>query len=133
MINFYTTIEQSKKLLELGLSPESADMVYFYWENYKTKEHGIDDIPTVRGELPIDKFDVPCWSLAALRKLLPVGIKPDENATYLFSNHNRIDGTWVYMYAIDDYVYKQFTGSDINACYDMVVWLLENNYIDKGQ
>ena len=55
-----TTIEQSKKLLELGLKPETADMIH----------------TTIKGRLPVvlvlqgDDFveypDIPAWSLHRL-------------------------------------------------------------------
>lgn len=121
---YYTSIEQSKKLLELGLSPESADNSWIL--SPVTNQY-------IRTASRYDcDGDIPCWSVGALRNLIPVGLN-FEDGTVLFRNHNRIDGTWVYCFinANDDVVKIQFTGSDLRAAYDMVVWLLENNYIKK--
>jgi len=63
----YTTIEQSKKLVELGIDADSADMSYILTTN-KYDEHiwqPMLDQPSIRfGEIP-------CWSTEALLKLLP--------------------------------------------------------------
>ena len=135
---YYTSIEQSKKLLELGLSPETADMYYALMEdNIPTKYPMLIDCDCAdyyKGE------DIPCWSVGALLELMPKAIqKYDERERcyktyhpnlyqayyhccgYAFGpslnqeNHDMLctfgDGTWI------DVIYKQ------------VVWLLENNHI----
>ena len=61
-----TTIEQSKRLLELGLKPETADMYIFDDEVYIGKPN-IDDIPAWSLhrliELYKDVKDTSLWSL----------------------------------------------------------------------
>lgn len=150
MARHYTTVEQSKKLLELGLSPESADMVWGSVCYEGSPENGDENgwncylDPSTNHFYYADLLEsysydgdnekkypsIPCWSVGALRRLLPLGIKKNAQ-TYLFSNHNREDGSFVYLYGIDNNVYIQSTGSDINACYEIMCWLLENNYIEK--
>ena len=65
----YTTIEQSKKLLELGLNPESADCCWRVLPGVK------DGMPDQYIALAIDKTyfetDIPCWSLGALLEVMP--------------------------------------------------------------
>ena len=68
-VKSFTSLEQSKKLAEI-LPVESADMIYLYWIN-RTRQNGIDTIPTLRESLPIENCDIPCWSLAALLDVLP--------------------------------------------------------------
>ena len=126
-----TNIDQSYALMDLGLNPDSADMKYDpRW-----------DIPVIVDDeyydnkleynTEFENTDVPSWSLSALRKLIPMGIET-KNGTCLFSCHNRLDGSWVYMYHYEDgTVLKQFTGGDVDSAYEMVSWLLENNYIEK--
>ena len=130
----YTSIEQSKKLLELGLSPESADICYQAVTRYSDPADGYYDSTIKRSSLDMGyEDDIPCWSVAALRNLIPVGIKMNDE-TVLFKNHNRIDKSWVYYFITEsDNVAVQFTGSDLNAAYEMIVWLLENDYIEKGE
>ena len=57
-----TTIEQSKRLLDLGLKPETADC--FHWSYSGTNYIGNID------EEPLSEEDVPAWSLHRLMELL---------------------------------------------------------------
>jgi hypothetical protein len=75
----YTTIEQSRKLIELGLDPSTADM--FYATEFGTI---IAEPPyEVEGHEPCIPF-TPAWSLTALLELMPYFItikeegEPDE-------------------------------------------------------
>ena len=62
----YTTLEESRLLIELGVKPETADMHYWNAEGKDYVYVGKSD--TVNS--------VPCWSLNALIELFPTG----ENA-----------------------------------------------------
>ena len=69
---------------------------------------------------------IPCWSLAALRNLLPVGIRINEN-TYLFGSHNTFDKCWVYRYYNEDdisYLYCKNV-NEVDACVSMIEKLHE--------
>ena len=118
-IKSYTDLEQSKKLVEI-LALESADYHYIvqgeksYFYPYSLSS---DAVKHYDEEI---KY-IPCWSLAALRNLLPVGIKVNEN-TYLFESHNTFDKSWVYRYYNEDdtsYLYYKNT-SEIDACVAMI-------------
>ena len=61
----YTTIEQSKKLLELGLSPESADM---FWFRDDTEVPKIFPKDMMHNSASVT---YPCWSVGALLEMLP--------------------------------------------------------------
>ena len=83
----YTTIEQSKKLLSLGLDPSTADMYYKYVLPKSDKLHHVPDVGeptnalswynkgyTLNGRkepLELKDFCIPCWSLTALLELMP--------------------------------------------------------------
>lgn len=118
----YTDIKQSKKLAEI-LPLESADMIYLYWINSRIKKEGIDDIPTIRGELPIQKGDIPCWSLAALLNVLPNGsdvVKEEtdtENEKYMCTVGVRND------------IISTFADNTVDACYEMIIKLHELNLL----
>lgn len=81
MVHYYTNIKQSKKLIELGLNPETADMVY------RMEFNPYDNVYVLNEEYPeLLKFsgyflqeDVPCWSLGALLGMMP--ILDEQNAT----------------------------------------------------
>ena len=63
-----TTKEQSQRLLDLGLKPETADMYYFWLggNDYRLKVD-IDNNPL---KYNIDKTYIPAWSLHRLIELL---------------------------------------------------------------
>ena len=123
-MNNYTSQVKSKKLVELGLDPESADMCWgldaesgmYYnhpypmpWKDYTAKE-----------------FYIPCWSVGALINLMPEQIEEvKDHKIDLWVSHR---GVWYF----DETGLQHgptFTGELIDACYDMVVWLLRNNHL----
>ena len=117
----YTDIEQSKVLAKI-LPLESADMYYF-------DDNGGEPKFKVRNGITYyyDSEDcLCCWSLAALRNLLPPAIKLNKN-TYLFESHNTFDKSWVYRYYNEDdasHLYCKNT-SEVDACYEMILKLHE--------
>ena len=68
-----TTIEQSKKLVELGIDVSTADMYYSYNMNIQTGEWELGKTPVIiDGFKKIDPaHDVPAWSLTKLINLIP--------------------------------------------------------------
>ena len=139
---YYTSIEQSKKLLKLGLNPESADMWYSYYGNskynptiaYKGQQWFLCQI---RNSL---HDDIPCWSLGALLEVMPEQIIYSDFKPFplgLFKGnkeeHSKYGHYWIQYFATDSGgAHIQTNGhSPIEAAYSMVVWLLENNYIKK--
>lgn len=106
----YTTIEQSKKLLSLGLDPSTADMIYTMVNGQKT--------PFIRMEgETIDECrgDIPAWSLTALFELMPVCFKMEHDSI----------GYWVSfgVHCTKDY------DEPIDAAFEMVCWLIEQGHI----
>ena len=133
----YTTIEQSEKLVELGLNPETADMYYFC----DPTPAGSVMYPTlifvekhIHSRLPeYDKGDIPCWSLGALLELMPK-IQEDENdggcCPVLCKGWN--NGQWHCLYRSSIRITKWYDNL-IDAAFEMVCWLLKNGYIKKGE
>ena len=74
MSKIATTIEQSKRLLDAGIDPNSADMCYQNYE-WETNEEGHMIHGTVKpiGGLTVGNIfmDFPAWSLSALITLCP--------------------------------------------------------------
>ena len=104
----YTSIEQSKKLLKLGLNPESSDM----------------------------ECGIPCWSVGALFEILPDEIKAKNDIGEYVYTFRMMDKRTIeygcYINKFDDYWKPMisYAGDDfLDVCYNMVVWLLENGYI----
>ena len=114
----YTDLEQSKKLAEI-LPLESADMCY-----------GIDDDTLKYNNLPwlipynkytAKEYYIPCWSLAALLKLIPI---IDENSYQLVGT---LDGGAICKHPCTCIMYQE--KEPIDAVFNMIVWLKESKYI----
>lgn len=126
MVQIATSIEQSNKLLELGLSSESADMC---WALPCAIAEKVKDIPPQLYVEPYCSADIaPAWSLSRLESKIPCGITNEDGDTYLFNKWNRLDGSWKAAYHLDDNEYISFTGNPFEVIYDMIVWLLENDF-----
>lgn len=128
----YTSIEQSKKLLELGLDSESADMIYMM---------GVSDIPYCKHRNdPEGINNIPCWSVGALMDVMPESITYSDFKPFplgLFKGdkekHSKYGHYWIqYFNPEHGGAHVQTNGyTPIEAAYNMIVWLLENNYIKK--
>lgn len=118
----YTTIEQSKKLVELGLDTNTADM---WWQegrvgpepvigNYALHIQCMKDCDYRK----IHKTLIsPAWSLGALLELMPESYQLTSNKDnkYQFMLINNPKPDWF--------------DTPFESVYNMVCWLLENGYI----
>lgn len=132
-----TSIEQSKKLIELGLDVETADMVYstpmmthyeecdeYFRElpNYKviiTRSNIIED-DKFDEPLPIHKDDIPAWSSTTLLGLMPNIINEPPCLTRHIG-----DTMWICCYQCIKST-KRYD-DPIDAVFEMACWLLKNN------
>lgn len=144
----YTTIEQSRKLLELGLNPETADMFWQSNLNGSDRQYLLDigkeeyfDIEINSEHCSIGNYDIPAWSLDTLLELMPdeistgkewsnkyqIDIRKYAPHTYqiAYGNNRGFSKSW------HDMINTKECDNFLEACYNMVVWLLENNYIKK--
>lgn len=117
--NMYTTFEQSKELVRLGLNPFTADMYYNMFDNYS--------LPRITLELIMEKEDkpriypevyMPCWTKGALKELIPNNI----NIVWQNGCGGRQQGYVVY--SLDQHKPEIFENE-----YELIHWLLEHNYI----
>lgn len=139
-IKAYTDIEQSKKLAEI-LPIDIADMWYSIYGNPKYN-------PTIayKGEqwflcqIRISRhIDIPCWSLAALLKLIPKHILRKDKIHYgqAFIPSFRWEITPTAIYYTDgndimDHVSFRYGENNIeliDAVFKMICWLKENNLL----
>lgn len=133
----YTSIEQSKHLIELGLNPSTADMK---WRNEK-----VDNLIHYTVPFPLEEFelcdlekDVPCWSLEALLDAMPKEITDeyDSKGWLGMCAINVPTWGWIIYYSNDDVdslaLHEEQADTLLEAVYNMVVWLVENGYIKKG-
>jgi hypothetical protein len=118
-----TDIEQSRKLAEI-LSLESADMMYHSVEDEYGSGAFVTTSKAITNGLENDDFyidDIPCWSLAALIKVLPSieGFKPVID---LDINQIRYEGKYRDELCFD-------SENLIDACYEMIIKLHEQNLL----
>ncbi len=76
-----TSIEQSKKLIELGIDMNTADMMW----TYDFTAGVINGINVISGHFKPEEKDIPAWSISALFELLPEDFllyKGDDDGCY---------------------------------------------------
>lgn len=128
-----TTIEQSKRLLELGLRKETADMIHLYddrsdypqdwgWKTsiYKWHDRSLDD------------ESIPAWSLHRLIELCPEYINIDGYAdtTYWFKMY-KLDNKIIYENDYDRWIYLGDGDNLFNAFIDCIEWLIKEKHFNQ--
>ena len=137
----HTTNEtQSKRLLEFGVNPDTADMAY---EWYLMPDGTMGKRLRVITDFdPLSSTDTPVWSSYALMKLLPAEIKPKGKNTYSLKEFKRNAGDKGIVYGVsytngEDTFLEYSTASEekfSEVCHDFVdcqVNLLIKLMIDK--
>ena len=124
----YTTIEQSKKLLELGLRPETADMGYNGVEYRDIRKIRYDNVATTMPNMD----SIPCWSLGSLLSVMPF-IEDNKIIYNPLLTKSEFGYCVTYFSKESKFIWRGsgFYKTSIEAAYSMVVWLLENRYIKK--
>lgn len=133
-----TSIKQSKKLIELEVDVNTADMTYVsmkdYGENTYCLTVGKTDVDWAKDELGnlnwndvYEKY-IPTWSFSALLELIPDKISINNESYYLSFTKKGVEFrgpiTW------DGQKTKSFKMDNIlDAAFEMVVWLKENKLI----
>ena len=125
MNKFCTTIEQSKKLIELGIDRKSSDMYYWCGSDLRIGGYKAQD----------EEFDIPAWSLSALLELIPPYLGEfGEGIDFGFGK--AMNGKWYsahylqYFQNGDVDSVKTVTGDTaVDAVFEMVCWLKENGNI----
>lgn len=130
----FTSIEESKKLVELGVDLNTADMFYEIQKNYN--DDGTDQTFVRVGEFPKLQFKyyeyIPCWSTGVLIDLLPKIIIDNNHNYYLDIDVN--SAMPVYSYDnFNNYLYgfpNDFLGGDlINNLIKCIEWLKEHKHM----
>ena len=130
-----TTLEQSKKLVETGLDPNTADMFYSRRPTGKSDYSIFPDFKP-EGRLEVfTKVDLPCWSLGALLTLMPKTMKgiPAKAAYHLTLKEN-VYNAWECNYehfSFGELYEFPAQPTPIEAAVYTILWLLERGYIGK--
>ena len=111
-----TTIEQSKKLIELGIDINTADIWYQHigYSIIDGKEKPTYFPMVIRDNISDD--DIPAWSLSALLELIP-------SSVFLYLKLVK----WDESYYIEHR--EMLYDNPIDAVFEMVCWLKENGKI----
>lgn len=131
-----TNINQSRKLLELGLKPGTADM---YLEKSKTPEYGEYHLHTIcEGIDPEHWFSVrmnrditPAWSLDRLLELIPKSIKQRHRPNADFDMHS--DGQYWFISYEElgyDVKHQEMRHKSFDAVICTIEWLIHNNHLN---
>ena len=124
-----TSIEQSERLIELGIDINTADMCWSI---------DIPDLPTLLA-YPITECDnwenkIPAWSLSALISLMPFQYIENNNrfGFYQVKGLNEQGETYRFGYKTNNnsFLFETSWHNDIvDAAFEMVCWLKENKKI----
>lgn len=123
-----TTVEQSRKLIELGMDVNTSDMEYVFGK----------EIPTISvGAWLVDRDTVPAWSLSKLLELMPKRFseKADERSSYFWSLEWQLGNDKSIRYIalggnrrirVEFYERSYERKDEVDIAVKMVCWLLEN-------
>lgn len=137
----WTSIVQSKKLIEAGLDPNTADMGYVGSINAELSLACYIDVKERFKDKKSDFFKVtPCWSLGALIELLPPYLFEFERGIDLNIYRNLNGKGWHVSYMPNNIFdlqkdkFRQISNGDstVETTVNMIIWLLENGHIKKG-
>lgn len=107
-----TSIEQSRKLIDLGIDINTADMLW----TYDFMVGHINGINLISELLKPEENDIPAWSLTALMKLIPPGNILLRDA---------LSGKYKCINTVDSSYYD----NPLDAAFEMVCLLKENGKI----
>ena len=119
-----TIAEQSNRLLELGLKPDTADMELVYNIFSKTYEPLTKAFPTS------NKYEIPAWSLHRLIELLPQDIHLDDYAdTHYYLTIDPFKVIYVNSHRL--WIYQRDEGCLYDKLIDTIEWTIKNNFFNK--
>lgn len=136
-IKSYTDLEQSKKLAEI-LPLESADMIYPPMMDIDSMSNsGFFNIPECypfNEFKDIDTKPLPCWSLAALLQVLPLGIYDEFDGCDYELEIDMIDKMPRYI-RLGDIYHSKFPydfekDTLLDNVVESIIWLNDNNYFE---
>ena len=126
-----TSLEQSKKLMELGVDVDTADMIYQPTMDIDSMSNvGFVKTPLCFPFNEVKECNIqylPAWSLNSLLSIIKN--RKDCNKVDFFSNYA---SKWVLTTTYYNSVWKEkeiIAEDSIDAAFEMVIWLKENDKI----
>lgn len=138
-----TSLEQSKKLIELGIDIKTADMRYGYIAPYDYSDRmydgGYDEIPYPKDFLKKNpnfsenEYDgeLPAWSIAALLENIPVSCDDGQHCFALINCNPKGDTEWLSCYedCKGNLLNECYSDNPIDACVEMITKLKEKGIL----
>lgn len=129
-----TTIEQSLRLIELGLKKTSSDLYYY-------KGHR-DELEVIVKHENLDDEDIVAWSLDALLNVMPKRVKYNGNDYILRLQYEEGGAPFMYYVVAKGEIKGRLIRFNnghcvpdaydaLDAAHQMVCWLLDDGYIKK--
>ena len=126
-----TSLEQSKKLIELGIDISTADMFYaelsidgnIKHNLYPLESYGFKTFSDTKTHESKRLSFIPAWSLSALIWLMPERIKIGEELSFCLASKKSSTG-FSFGYNLNGSTFVK--DNPIDAAFEMVVWLKEN-------
>ena len=115
-----TSLEQSERLLDLGIDTKTADMSYVLRNNQPVRLVVMTDVPD--GMLQT----IPAWSLSVLIDLLPGFLHVDNKDYVLTLLINRV----VYWRPDADRLYETTQGCLLDAVVEAIEWLVTEGWLE---
>lgn len=125
-----TTIEQSQRLLNLGLKPETADMYHTTYYDANDNNNSARYTCVRHRILPLLSQDIPAWSLHRLMELLPQDIHLDDYVdTHYYPTINPFKVIYVNSHHL--WIYQRDEGCLYDKLIDTIEWTIKNNFFNK--
>ena len=123
-----TSIEQSKKLIELGIDVNTADMLW----TYDFTVNDINGLNVISENLKPEEKDIPAWSLTALLGFMPKLYEFEDDLDDGGCQPNLCKGwdnnLWHVVYRFSIYN-TEWYDDPIDAAFEMVCWLKQERKI----
>lgn len=127
----YTNLEQSRELMELGLKPETADLVWCRSKDNEDFNLHLKDCYLDANSFSIrNGYTIPAWTTDALLREIPTEIDVKDVWFKFYLSYK--EGYWYAAYRDDVFESLVFHGtwtSLVNMLADIMKWLLENKHI----
>lgn len=113
----YTTIEQSQRLIELGLKAETADCCHWYCISC------VDE--------PFEREKIPAWSLHRLLSLIPKEIEVKNPYRKWICFNMNFDYNIIYFQSnMEDFI-GFYEGNVYDKAISCIEWLIKEGYFNK--
>lgn len=118
----WTTLEEARQLVEAGLPVETADMCYPHFIRGGADSYDANPVPCSSLDYP---YEMPCWSLGALLKMIPkIYESEDDGGCYLALCKRYDTDKWHCLYHRDTLCKTRQYNTAIEAVVEMIIWLL---------